>query len=315
MLDNLGFRLYAFIIAILAKGANIIFVEPWMRPQKIRFIIDSVKPKYFIKNLPGTLWSFLFPEVRSIPHKLNICKFKNYPETELVITDVNKKAKAITTFTTGTTGTPKSVSRKQGYLMSQLTVINKYFKISEPAGMDLCIFPNFVLANLASGRGSILLTSKWKKGEFKQIAQLKAELRPTSLTCGPAFLLQLIESKFLFPSLNRFHIGGALTDLWILEKGFKKWPKANWIHTYGSSEAEPVALCDAKEAVLQSKKRGSFQTLYLGKPVEEIEYKNEKDGLWIKGIHVCPSHRTDKLKNNTGEKKEVWHYTGDRILN
>ena len=23
---------------------------------------------------------------------------------------------------------------------------------------------------------------------------------------------------------------------------------------------------------------------------------------------------TDKLENNTGEKKEVWHYTGDRIL-
>ena len=96
---------------------------------------------------------------------------------------------------------------------------------------------------------------------------------PTSLTCGPAFLLQLIKSNFPFPSLNRFHIGGALTDLWILEKGFKKWPKANWIHTYGSSEAEPVALCDAKEAVLQSKKRGGFQTLYLGRPVEEIEYK------------------------------------------
>ena len=312
--DNLGFRLYAFITAILAQGANIIFVEPWMKPKKITSIINSVKPKYFIKSLPGTFWSFFFPAVRSISHKVDISKFKNYPETELEIVDVEENTKAITTFTTGTTGTPKNVSRRHGYLLSQFKVINKHLKISDHFGTDLCIFPNFVLANLAAGRGSVLITPKWKKRELKQVSELKSELMPTTLTCGPAFLLKLIKSPFPFSSLSSFHIGGALTDLWILEEGFKKWPKAHWKYLYGSSEAEPIALCDARKAVLKSKERGLFQTLYLGRPVEEIEHKNEENGLWITGIHVSPSHKTSGLKNKTDEQGRIWHYTGDRIL-
>ena len=314
LVDNLGFRLYAFLIAILAQGANVIFIEPWMKPKKITSIINSVKPKYFIKNLSGTLWSFLLPTVRSIPYKADITGFKNYSETELTIVDVDENSDAITTFTTGTTGIPKKVSRKQGYLISQFKVINKHFKMSEHSGADLCIFPNFILANLASGRGSVLVTPKWKTKELKQISKLKGELMPTTLTSGPAFLLKLIKCDSTFSSLKSFHIGGALTDLWILEEGFKKWPKADWVHTYGSSEAEPVALCDAKEAVLKSKKRNLFQTLYLGEPVEEVEYKNEKDGLWIAGIHVSPSHRANKLQNKTDREEKAWHYTGDRIL-
>ena len=314
LIDSPGFRLYAFITAILAVGANIIFVEPWMRPEKITSIINSVKPEYFIKNLSGTLWGFLFPAVRSIPYKIDISKFKNHPNTELAIVDVDKNTSAVTTFTTGTTGIPKKVSRQQGYLISQFEVINKYFKISEYSGMDLCIFPNFVMANLAAGRGSVLVTSKWKKKELKQIAKLKGELMPTTLTCGPAFLLKLIDCDFSFSSLSSFHIGGALTDLWILEEGFKKWPKARWVHAYGSSEAEPVALCDAREAVLKSKKRDFFQTLYLGRPVEEVEYKNKEDGLWITGVHVSPSYRADEFRNKINERERAWHCTGDRLL-
>lgn len=308
LVDNPGFRLYAFLIAILAQGANIIFIEPWMKPKKITFIINSTKPKYFIKNLSGTLWGFLFPAVRSIPRKADISGFKNCAKTELTIVDVDENFNAITTFTTGTTGIPKSVSRRQGYLMSQFRIINKHFKISEYSGADLCILPNFILANLAAGRSSILVTPQWRTRELKQISKLKDELAPKTLTSGPAFLLKLIKYDSLFSSLSSFHIGGALTDLWILEEGFKKWPKANWVHIYGSSEAEPVALCNAREAVLKSKKRGFFQTLYLGKPVEEIEHKNEKDGLWIRGVHVSSSHKTNKLE------EKAWHYTGDRIL-
>ena len=137
---------------------------------------------------------------------------------------------------------------------------------------------------------------------------------PTTLTSGPAFLLKLIKCDFSFSSLSSFHIGGALTDLWIFKEGFKKWPKANWVHIYGSSEAEPVALCDAREAVLKSEKRGFFQTLYLGRPVEEIEYKNKEDSLWIRGVHVSPAHKINELKSEMDERERAWHYTGDRIF-
>ena len=314
LFDNVGFRLYAFIIAILALGANIIFIEPWMSPKKISSIIANMKPKFFIKNASGALWSFFFQSVRAIPYKADMKRFEGYIQEDLFIVDVNSSTLAITAFTTGTTGTPKRVSRQQDYLTSQFEMINKYFKISEYSGMALCVLPGFVFANLAAGRGSILMSSKWKKRELKQISKLTGALTPTTLICGPAFLLKLIKCDFSFSSLVSFHIGGALTDLWILEKGFEKWPEASIVCVYGSSEAEPVALCDAKEVILKSKKRDFFQALYLGKPVKEIKYKKEKGALLVKGNHVLPSHKINLLKNKTEDSQKGWHCMGDRIF-
>ena len=318
LLDYPGPRLYAFILGLLGLGANVIFVEPWMKAKKINSVIDAIGPKYFIKNTMGTLWSFRSQSVRKIPHRVSVAPFKNYPKGDLRVVPMDEDSEAITTFTTGTTGVPKGVPRRQGYLVSQFKTINRHLKIDQHEGMDLCIFANFVLANLAAGRGSILIHRQWKERELRRVSQLQGELRPSTVTCGPAFLLRLIKSQTDFSTLESFHVGGALTDVGIFEQGFAKWPHAEWSHVYGGSEAEPVAFCDARESVKKSKERGFFQALFLGKPVEEIQYQNEEDSVWVSGVHVCPLYRCNEAENKKNKKvdgqKRVWHRMGDRIL-
>ena len=143
-----------------------------------------------------------------------------------------------------------------------------------------------------------------------------AELQPETLNCGPAFLLRLFDSAKL-SGLKSIHVGGALTDCWIFERGFQHWPEAHSCHIYGGSEVEPVAIADARIAVEQSRKRGFFQTLYLGRPVEEIKAKVEPQGLWVAGPHVCPEYLGNPEENRLLKKKDshgvLWHFMGDRI--
>ncbi|MEK7358595.1 MAG: hypothetical protein AAB250_19270, partial [Bdellovibrionota bacterium] len=89
------------------------------------------------------------------------------------------------------------------------------------------------------------------------------------------------------------------------------------IHVYGSSEAEPVACADAREAVQRSRERGFFQTLSLGKPVREITSTIETDNVWVTGPHVCPLYiggeEENRLHKKTDGEGRVWHSTGDRV--
>jgi hypothetical protein len=184
---------------------------------------------------------------------------------------------------------------------------------------DLCIFANFALANLASGRGSIIVPSKWREADLKWITQLPFELQPESLTTGPAFLLKLMvaQKTAKLAGLRSVHVGGALTDCWIFEKAFEAHPDAHFMHIYGSSEAEPVALADAREAVRESRARGYFQTLCLGQPIADIEAKFEADNLWVTGPHVCPLYLGGEEENRAHKRRDeqgrVWHSMGDRV--
>lgn len=315
--DRLSVRLYAAVFAILAIGATVVLIEPWMPARDIESATRAVSPKFFVSGWLGKLWGLRYRAIRSIPHKLNIRSLLQPASGwKLVVEDTDADSPAIITFTSGTTGTPKGVVRTQGALLQQHQVLNRSLKTTELAGPDLCIFANFVLSNLASGRPSLLLPNPWQPRLLRQIDQLPPSLQPDSLTCGPAFLSHLTQHAAL-SGLKSVHVGGALTDCRIFERAFERWPHAHWKHLYGSTEAEPVAVADAQTAVSLSREKGYFQTLFLGNPVPEIAYRSDQRGLWVHGPHVCgpylgneEANRTDK---HTDEAGRDWHFMGDRI--
>ena len=315
--DRLSVRLYAAVFAILAIGATVVLIEPWMPARDIESATRAVSPKFFVSGWLGKLWGLRYRAIRSIPHKLNIRTLAQPANGwKFVVEDTDADSPAIITFTSGTTGTPKGVVRTQGALLQQHQVLSRSLKTTELAGPDLCIFANFVLSNLASGRPSLLLPNPWQPRLLRQFDHLPPALQPQSMTCGPAFLSQLMPHAEL-PSLKSVHVGGALTDCRIFERAFERWPHAHWKHLYGSTEAEPVAVADAQTAVSLSRKKGYFQTLFLGNPVPEIAYCPDQRGLWVHGPHVCgpylgneEANRTDKRIDEAGR---AWHFMGDRI--
>jgi acyl-coenzyme A synthetase/AMP-(fatty) acid ligase len=317
VLDSPGPRLYATVMAVLAMGASIILVEPWMRLRSIDLAVRTASPTLYVANWFGWIWGAGVPAVRAIRQWVSARSLDRAAAAQpLRVEPVDANTTGVLTFTSGTTGVPKGVVRTHGLLLEQHQVLSRSLQLHRFKGPDLCVLPNFVLANLASGRGTLLVPPAWSATDLRRVDELTGGLRPETTTCGPGFLLRLMRSARA-SSLRSIHVGGALTDCWILEEGFQRWPDAAWHSVYGSTEAEPVAVGDAPAAVRKSRAAGYFQTLYLGHPVPEIRADVRDDGLWVAGPHVCPFYVGDIEANRTQKRRDgegrIWHCMGDRV--
>lgn len=319
MLLGLGFDLYASVIALLASGYPVMLVEPWMPVHRIERILLQVRPRAFLASTIGKLWGLRSSAIRSIPHWVS--PEGNSSSRPLEVESVDPSHHGILTFTSGTTGDPKGVVRSHGYLWDQHTILESNLHPSDASshgGADWCIFANFALANLGSGRTTVLMPPSWQADDFRAVSSLSSELAPKSLTCGPAFLSRMLSSGLDFSSLDSMHVGGALTDCALFEEAFLRFPRTEFLHVYGSTEAEPVATLDAKKAVAESRAAGFLQTLCLGRPVPEIRLEQEKSRLWVSGAHVCPRYlggdAENRLNKRTDSVGTTWHNMGDRVM-
>jgi acyl-CoA synthetase (AMP-forming)/AMP-acid ligase II len=320
LLDMPGPRLFATIIALLASGATVLLVEPWLSTDRIEAIINSMQPRYFIGGNLARLWALRVPAIRKIPSWLTPSSLlKASGKNSLRVENVDDTSAAIIAFTSGTTGNPKGVMRSHGYLRAQYRTLASALHLEELNGPELCIFPNFALANLAANRCTLLVSDSWNESILKKLDHLSASLQPVSMTCGPAFLKQI--SKYAkLPNLKAAHIGGALTANTLFEESMKRWPATSWTHVYGGSEAEPVSICDAKESVTKSRAQGYYHAINIGRPVSEIKYQFSADnGLWVTGEHVCKEYVQTAAEESLLNKKKdpdgtIWHFMGDRII-
>ncbi len=314
--EPLGPRLYGAILGLMAMGVGVALVEPWMPVEKINHVLPFVAPKAFLTGAIGRLWGTRVAAIRAIPHWVNTWEIREETRLELHVEPMPGDSAGIITFTSGTTGNPKGMVRTQRYLVDQHRILSQALEEDKYPGADLCIFANFVLANLASGRSSVVIPPGWSVQNLRRLSDLPAGLEPQTLTCGPAFLLALMERADV-PSLRNIHVGGALTDCAIFEAAFAKWPEAHWSHLYGSTEVEPVAFVDARRAVAASRDKGFFQVLCLGNPIPDITARLEPDTVWVTGPHVCPRYLANEEENLKYKKQDdqgrVWHRMGDRV--
>ncbi|MGH7302654.1 MAG: AMP-binding protein [Candidatus Rokuibacteriota bacterium] len=305
--------LFAALLAIAGLGACTVLVEPWMSVERIDQVVRLVAPKLFYATFLGRLWGRRVPSIRRIPGWVGPrAAARAGSSGPLHVEQLAPDARASIAFSSGTSGAPRGAVRTHGYLRDLQALLER----SEAPGLtgpDLAIFPNVVLFHLGTGRGSVWVPPSWSRRDFASIAELPPDRQPQSLACGPAFLERLLAVPG-FASLRSVCVGGALTDCRILEEALARWPRARWTHIYGSTEAEPVALADARVAVAASRARGYFQTLFLGAPIAEIRACLESEGLWVAGPSVCP-----ELLGSTGEGQRrdgggmLWHFMGDRV--
>jgi acyl-coenzyme A synthetase/AMP-(fatty) acid ligase len=313
---DLSSELYASVIALLALGCPILLVEPWLSVEKIETFVQSVAPRAFITSSLGKLWALRIPALRRIAITFDPAgALSSHSQKSFHLESVEASHLGILTFTSGTSGgIPKGVVRTHGYLLEQLQIFSRRL---QPSSVDWCIFANFAIANLALGITSIITDRGWSSSILKKIAQLPGDLKPRSLTCGPAFLEKILSLGGDYSSLHSIHVGGALTDCSVFEHAFRALPETHFTHVYGSTEAEPVALMDAREAVRLSRQAGSTQTLVVGRPIPEIRTLTDSSGLWVSGPHVCPRYWGDTPENKTHKRIDPqggsWHCMGDRV--
>ena len=318
-------ELYGVILGALAQGVVLIFVEPWMPVHLISRVLASMKPKGFVCSPLGRVWGWRVPEIRAINLHFTaeqIVSGAKLASAELICNPLTPETKGVVTFTSGTTGLPKGVSRPHGYLVDASRIFHA--NVSEHGhsdGSDLCIFGNFTLLNLAAGKTTILFPAVPSARDFVDLEQHNDQLLPRSVTCGPAFFRDMVaftsETSRIRKSLADIHVGGAPSDCALWESGFDTFPNARFTHIYGSSEVEPVALIDAKLAVQLSRIQGFYQNLCVGETVPEIKTRTIAEELWVSGPHVCPEYvsasEAEHLVKQRDSNNNVWHNMGDRV--
>jgi acyl-CoA synthetase (AMP-forming)/AMP-acid ligase II/4-hydroxybenzoate polyprenyltransferase len=313
-------EMYAFVCAMLGLGVRIIFIEPWLKIERINEVILTIKPKVFISGPLGKIWGMRSKAIRQIPIWLSPHDAQDIPVTpKFIVRDLPSDHHGFVVFSSGTTGRPKGVIRTHDYLQK---IVEIFIKI-EPEDFttpDLAVFPNVALFHLATGRGSIVIPQKWNQKNIKKLLPYITKYRPETMSTGPAFMKYIFDHNLTneLSNFKRVVIGGALTDCWIMEKAIKDFPLARILHIYGGSEAEPIATAEAKQVLKRSQDKGYFQVLCLGKPIEQIDYHLENEILWVKGPNVAGEYIGDPSQNKgikkRDEKGQVWHCMGDRIL-
>lgn len=311
-----GPGLFAAICAALGLGAPLILIEPWLSIDRIDHVIRTINPRVFFAGLAGSIWGLRIPSIRRIPHWRSERDLRWQKRTEFEIENMEPGAHAVIAFSSGTTGKPRGAIRTQGYMWEMHEILSALGGPGHRRGPDLAIFPSVALFHLGTGRGAVLVPSHWRRGSLARIARLPRTLQPETLSCGPAFLKAMLRAPG-FGGLREIHVGGALCDRWIMEQAFERWKDADFTHVYGGSEAEPVALQDARLATRLSADRGCFQTISLGRPIEILRHELHPDAVWVSGPNVCPEYIGDPSENVGIKRRDnegrLWHCMGDRI--
>jgi olefin beta-lactone synthetase len=258
---------------------------------------------------------------------------------------VDGSARALVTFTTGSTGAPKAAARSHDFLWAQHLALAGHLRSAE-GDIDMPTLPVFVLNNLASGITSVLPSFDPRRPADIDPARIHRQMREERVTTSsgsPAFYDRLgrwcAEQGRRIP-LRALFTGGApvLPPLArVLDAVVDGDPNV----VYGSSEAEPIAGIDARDmlAAMDAARDDSSHPggICVGRPVAEIEAKllRPHDGpivldaggwaAWevgpgevgevvVAGAHVLAGYLNDpeaERQNKIRDGGRVWHRTGD----
>jgi len=192
-----------------------------------------------------------------------------------------------------------------------------------PGDIDLPTLPVFLLHSLAGGATCVIADANLghvgKINPEPVIAQMIRE-RVTSSSGSPAFFQRIADylhnTNTTIPTIRDLYMGGARVPASLVQKLTEQLPDASIHVVYGSTEAEPIAVLDAKKH-LDTLLTTSSQGALVGEPVEHIHLRIDGSPygeILVSGRHVNTGYVDNPEAEKSTKIREddtVWHRTGD----
>lgn len=349
----MGLDLYEVLLSVLRIGAVAVFLDPSAGDDHVAKCCARIPPKGYLGTPKAQVLRWWVPALRRIPRRIVTARYWPFAipfgtgkgADDLLEPRAGDDA-ALITFTSGSTGEPKAAVRTHGFLLTQHAVLARTLR-HEPGLLDLATLPVFVLANLASGQGTLIPDADLRSpGRIKAGPVLEeiARHRPATCAASPAFFERLAEAAEgrgqLLDSFRSLYTGGAPVFPGLLARLQRLAPQAEVVAVYGSTEAEPIAelpFAEMSDADLAAMAAG--QGLLAGPPVEpEIRLRIIRDAwgtplgnldgaafdamacaqgeageIVVAGGHVLKGYLDGRGDEETKFRLdgEVWHRTGD----
>jgi len=320
--------LYVALLAVFRLGMVALILDPAAGRQHIERCCALCPPQALIAGARAHLLRLLSPALRRIRVKISVglpvpgavswTRIERTPPIPTV-SSCDSAAPALLTFTSGSTGQPKAAVRSHGFLLAQYRALQQSLKLV-PGEIHLTTLPVFVLANLASGATSLLPDADLRRPDAIRPARLAAQIRahtPARLSASPALLERLADHCELrgvaFPSLRTLLTGGGPVFPRLSPKLRRVAPRAEIVAVYGSTEAEPIALCaqhalDASDQAAMGRGAG----LPAGAPVPSIRLRILPD-RWGAPIGPYTDAEWEGTCLSSGEPGEIV-VGGDHVL-
>ena len=293
-------ELYAVLIAIFRLGLVPMFVDPSAGRAHLEQCCAITPPAAFIGSPRAHLLRLLSPALRRIPRHFVVgpalpgaqpwsAAAQCAPHASIYTPKPDDSA--LITFTSGSTGQPRTAVRSHAFLLAQYRVLEHTFgaaqaqPANEAGGVGLTTLPVFVLADLAAGATSLIPAGDLRHPARIAPAPLLAQIerhRPTRAGGSPAFWERLVEhcqrEGRTLPHLRHIYVGGAPVFPRLLHALQAIAPQAEVVAVYGSTEAEPIAHI-AHSALRPSDTPAMLagRGLLAGRPVPEIELRIVRD--------------------------------------
>jgi len=310
-------ELYIHILAVFYIGARVVLVDAIKDKKGVTAAFEKAECKGIL-TIPvlKILKYFLFD--RKLWGKF--LRVPNAEEKTYEAVEQNKQDSALITFTSGTTGNPKAADRTHGFLNIQLSTLIEEMSV-KPNDVHITSLPVVLMCNLAVGATSIIPPKPNKSAEWNFI---KTHHSPNMVSASPAHFNNFIK-RMDVKIFNKVFIGGA-TILPHFVDEITRQINPEYIHfAYGSTEAEPIALISAVEALLQNPNE---KGICVGEPHPAIKLKiasvqdeqiaemDEADigEVLVAGPHVLNNYYKDETAfkaNKVVEVETIWHRTGD----
>lgn len=325
VLHPLSIEMYAALLALLANACTLVFVEEWTSLADVKMAQQKIKCDGLLCTPKVRMISWLQAPFRKL--KWLNTRLTQSGTSNLLVADVQANQAAIISFTSGTGSASKAVIRTHAIVNAQFLALQSHIVTSEAALM--CTnFPVVILLNLGLGISTFISSnlklSALPESNFYQLAREIESNHITHLSFSPFVLYQLCQRLEKTISLKQIICGGAALFPSRIKEIQQKISAENFTVLYGSSEAEPIAHCNAMDVIMKENEPG----LYAGSVDDFTELKvvktennqvelcknGEAGEVMVTGLHVVKNYMDSEQayhQNKILFEGEIWHRTGD----
>lgn len=324
--------LFAALLALIGKGCTVIFAEEWTRIRDLELCAVQTECDFILTNAKGWLLSRFYPGLRSTK-SIKLSNLKSHGPSAFVTEPLEAGHPAIISFSSGTSGLPKSIIRTHQVLEAQFNALKKH--ILQIPGRSMCTnFPVVILLNLGLGIPTYISKSirmsNLPKTDIPRLYQELAQKNVSQWAFSPYLLRQLAayiisrHKKVLAP--KRIITGGSPVYPAYIDAIRKAVSYTDFIVLYGSSEAEPIAYCHAEDILKHNavKAAGLYagtidentRCMIIDNKVDDIGICNpgQVGEILVTGGHVVKTYFNSQqayARNKVNMEGEIWHCTGD----
>ena len=212
------YEFYVTAFSVILSGKNLVIIDSFKDKNKLNYMIETASVKSYICDNITKYISFIFPKRIS---KIKSEDLYNYEPLEL-----NKDSGKVITFTSGTTGNPKMITRNINFLFDQIKLVQENISYSK-SELVYGLLPMYSLMSLFLGNTTIIDKNPNKV----------AGHNPTALITSIKAIQKI---KKPLKTVEKAFIGGAILYAKEAVKLQNNLPNSEITYVYGASESAMI---------------------------------------------------------------------------